>query len=280
MFSEKTRGIARAYSERHAAGWGLRKDKPYGNYGYWTRDGMTLEEAQDAMTEAVARAAGVGPGLRVLEAGCGYGASAVHYTRRFEPASVVGIDVTDVRIEQARSYVEESGLSGVISVRVGDAVALDFPPNSFDCVMAIECALHFNTRADFIREAARVLRPGGGLGLADIILRKGADPAAFIAGVHFPVGSDGTLDVPENVYDADAYRAILEACGFQDVRIESITDRTLPHLIALLERLADEATDERGPRRRMAAEIYREYLRLGLEYVIVSARKRANGRQA
>jgi microcystin synthetase protein McyJ len=273
MFSRKTQGIAQLYAERHHAGWGLREAKPYGNYGYWTRDGMTLVEAQDAMAELVARAAGMSEGDRVLEVGCGYGAAAVHYTRLFSPAEVTGLDVTDVRIEQGREYVAKNDLSGVIRLRLGDATRLDAGDASVDRVIGIECALHFNTRVDFLREAARVLVPGGGLGLADIILRKGAEPEAYIREVHFPIGSDGSLDVPENVYDADAYLDHLRASGFEKPAIRDITAETLPHLIAHLERLALETPDERGARRKLAAQIYQRYLDLGLEYVLVSARR-------
>lgn len=276
MFSEKTQGIARIYSDRHHAGWGVLDAKPYGNYGYWIREGMSLVEARDAMSEAVAEASGMREGDRVLEVGCGYGASAVQYTGRFKPASVIGLDVTAPRIESARQYIAQNGLSDVIQVAVGDATKLDFPDGSFERVIAIECALHFDTREDFLLEAARVLVPGGGLGMADICLRKGADRRAFIEGVHFPVGSDGTLDVPDNVYDVDVYAEKLRACGFTDVRIDIITEQTLPPMLVALEKLAHETKDERGPRRLLAVKIYREYLRLGLEYVLVSVRKPGN----
>jgi len=277
MLSRKTREIAGVYTERYKAGWGTLGHKRYGNFGYWTGEGTSIDEACDAMADLVANASGIGPGDRVLEVGCGYGEAAVEYTRRYRPASVMAIDPTEVRVEVGRENAAKNGLSDVIRFQVGDATTLEFPDASFDRVIGIECALLFDTRRDFLREAHRVLVPGGGLGLADILLRKGADRDAYLAHVHFPVGSDGSMDVPENVYEADVYEAALADSGFTDVRIESITDRTLPHMIACLERLAAEVTGEPRTRRLLAAEIYREYLRLGLEYVLVSARKPRSG---
>ncbi|OGP84739.1 MAG: hypothetical protein A2Y95_03720 [Deltaproteobacteria bacterium RBG_13_65_10] len=273
MISEKTRGIVDVYTQRHDTRAGVFGEKPYANYGYWSRPGMTIDDAGDALTEQVTRAAGIAPGDRVLEVGCGYGAATVHYTRLFRPSRVVGLDITEVRVRSGRDYVEASGLSDVITVGMGDATKLDFPDGSFERVIAIECALHFDTREDFLREAARVLAPGGGIGLADMCLRKGADRGEFLEKVHFPVGSDGKLDVVENVYDVDVYAEILRKCGFAEVRVDVITEYTLPRFAVHLEGVAVKLEDGHGPRRLRAAQIFREYLRLGLEYVLVSACK-------
>ena len=101
------------------------------------------------------------------------------------------------------------------------------------------------------------------------------DREEYLAHVHFPIGSDGSMDVPENVYDSDAYEAILRECGFDQVRIEVVTDRTVTPFVELLERLSREAKDDRGPRRALAAELYRDSVKRGVEYVFVSARKPA-----
>jgi ubiquinone/menaquinone biosynthesis C-methylase UbiE len=209
----------------------------------------------------------------VLEVGCGYGAATVHYTRLYRPSSVVGLDITEVRVQSARDHVAANGLSDLVTLGVGDATKLDFPDASFERVIAIECALHFDTREDFLREAVRVLVPGGGLGLADMCIRKGADRGEFLEKVHFPVGSDGKLDVVENVYDADVYAEILRKGGFAEARVDVITKHTLPRFVVHLEGVAARSGDELGPRRARAAQIFSEYLRLGLEYVLVSARK-------
>jgi ubiquinone/menaquinone biosynthesis C-methylase UbiE len=269
MFSQKTQDIASLYTKRHETRGGVFGEAPHANYGYWTREGMTIDEACESLTGA----AGIGPGDRVLDVGCGYAAGSVHIMKSRQPTSILGIDATDVRIETARQYIEKQGLADKIAVQVGDATALDFGDGSFSKLIAIECAFHFNTRRDFLREAARVLAPGGGLGMSDIILRKGADPQEFRERVNFAVVAYCRLDFPENVYDADGYADLLRSLGFEEVRIDAITDQTLPPFIVHLERVARQSRDEKGARRLRAAQIYREYISLGLEYVLVSARK-------
>jgi cyclopropane fatty-acyl-phospholipid synthase-like methyltransferase len=272
MVSPITQGIANLYTKRHALREGLFEDKPYANFGYWTREGMSIEEACDAMTDLVARAAALEPGDRVLEVGCGYSASAVYYATKYRPASVVGIDVTEIRIQKGREFVAQKGLADVIQVRLGDATALDFPNGAFTKIVAIECAFHFDTRQAFFHEANRVLVPGGRMGLADIIIKPGVDRDAFLARVH-PVLGDGSLNVPANVHDAQVYTQSLQEAGFDDIRIDAVTDQTIPPFSDHLDRTGQRIGGERGDLVRRVAQTFRDYYHAGLEYIIVSARK-------
>jgi microcystin synthetase protein McyJ len=275
MDSSITEEIAKFYTQRHANRDVIYGDKPYANFGYWTRPDMTINDACDALTDLVAGAAGLAPGDRVLEVGCGYGASAVYYTQRYRPASVIGLDVTEIRIQSGRAYIAEHGLADIIQIRLGDAVALDFTPGSFTKVLAIECAFHFDTRRDFFREAARVLAPGGVLALTDVIPKPGIDRERFLQRLP-PITFDISLDVPDNVYDIDVYRDYLREAGFVDVRIDNISDRTMPFFADYLERLGSRTEGEKGVKLLRAAQRNREHVAAISDYLLVSARK-ANG---
>ncbi len=272
MASPTIEDIAGLYTRRHARRGGIFGDKPYANYGYWTREGMAIEEACEALTDLVVRAAGIGPGDRVLEVGCGYGGGTIYYTRRYEPASVIAIDITEVRLQRARELVAQNGLADRVRVRFGDATAMDFAEGSFTKILAVECAFHFNTRRDFFREASRVLTPGGMLALTDYVPRRGVDREQYLREV-YPVGSSPDLNVAANTYDADAYAGYLREAGFTVVQLDAITDKTIQCYTEHLERLSRQSEGEKATLLADIAQKYRDHLKAGLDYILVAARK-------
>jgi SAM-dependent methyltransferase len=118
-------------------------------------------------------AAGVATGrARVLDLGCGAGATALAFAER--AASVVAYDLTPEMLEQARRQAAERGLANV-RFEQGDAAALPFADASFEVVTSRLAAHHFADPAAVVREAARVLAPGGTFLLSDAVAPE--DPA-------------------------------------------------------------------------------------------------------
>lgn len=81
-------------------------------------------------------------------------------------ARVTGLDLTPEMLEQARRLAESRGIDNVEWI-VGDAHALPFPDSSFDIWMARAAPHHFDDLGGAIREAHRVLRPGGSVVIID-----------------------------------------------------------------------------------------------------------------
>jgi erythromycin 3''-O-methyltransferase len=102
---------------------------------------------------------------------------------------------------------------------------LPFEANSFDKVVALESAFHFQTRADFFREAFRVLRPGGRLVVLDIVPLP-YDQLSFVPRKISDLGLHLWKTCEENVYDRSVYEAKMRDAGF-DAKVESVFDDTL-----------------------------------------------------
>ena len=121
-------------------------------WGRAADDWASLQEAQHApFFEGMLNAAGVGDGVRVLDAGCGGGGASVLAERR--GATVSGLDASAPLIDIARVRVPGGDF------RVGDLEALPFADESFDAVIAANSIQYAEDRVAALRELARVSAP-------------------------------------------------------------------------------------------------------------------------
>lgn len=111
--------------------------------------------------------AGVQPGQRVLEIGCGTGNLALLVKRLHPQAEVVGIDPDPQALARARSKTARESLT--VQLDRGFAERLPYPDASFDHVLSALMLHHLtpDQQIDALREARRTLRPGGALHLLD-----------------------------------------------------------------------------------------------------------------
>jgi len=107
-------------------------------------------------------------GRRVLEIGCGRGGGAWFVASRFAPARVLAID----RSPTAIAYCQGTYRRARLRFAVGDAEALDLPPDSFDVVLSVEASHVYGSGDRFLAEVHQVLRFGGHLLLADYRPRR------------------------------------------------------------------------------------------------------------
>ena len=97
-------------------------------------------------------------GAKVLEYGCGTGGFSFFLASL--GAQVVGIDISDVGISQAREEAKKRGLANKTEFYVMDAESTTFPDNTFD-VICVSGVLHHLDRAKAFKEMARLLKPSG-----------------------------------------------------------------------------------------------------------------------
>jgi SAM-dependent methyltransferase len=178
----------------------------------------TAEGAPDA---AVAASLGCGvptavaelhPGETVLDLGSGAGADVLISARRVDPGGrAIGLDMTTEMVELARRNAAEAGVTNVEFVQ-GYLEDIPLPEASVDVVIS-NCVI--NLAADkhvVLREAARVLRPGGRFAFSDVVADPDMDDATRADMAQWTGCIAGALTESE-------YRATLADVGLADVEI-------------------------------------------------------------
>ncbi|MTH98963.1 methyltransferase domain-containing protein [Roseibium sp. RKSG952] len=109
---------------------------------------------------------GIGPGKSVLDVGCGFGLETFRLARAIQPGGQIsGIDRSTDFITEARTRAADLGLP--IDFRIGDAQALPFDDDSFDCVRAERILIYLDNYGKAVSEMHRVLKPGGHIALLE-----------------------------------------------------------------------------------------------------------------
>ena len=103
---------------------------------------------------------------RVLDVGCGIGGTSRHLAKRLGPNSKVqGITLSPNQVKRATELAAEQGVDNA-SFQVMNALAMDFPDNTFDLVWACESGEHMPDKKKYVEEMIRVLKPGGTIVIA------------------------------------------------------------------------------------------------------------------
>jgi SAM-dependent methyltransferase len=152
-------------------------------------------------------------GERVLDLGSGGGIDVLLSARRVGPTGkAYGLDMTPEMLRLARENQKKSGLTNVEFLR-GEIEDIPLPDESVDVIIS-NCVINLSAdKAQVLREAFRVLNPGGRLAVSDIVLR-GEVPPKVRENVSMFVGCvGGALTETE-------YTQLLSAAGFENIGIE------------------------------------------------------------
>lgn len=155
----------------------------------------------------------LGPGEVVLDLGSGGGIDVLLSARRVGPTGkAYGLDMTDDMLALARRNAEGAGVKNVEFLR-GRIEDIPLPSNSVDVIIS-NCVINLSAdKAKVLREAFRVLKPGGRFAVSDVVVR-GELPADVKASMELWVGCvAGALEEAEFV-------RLLEGAGFEDASIE------------------------------------------------------------
>jgi ubiquinone/menaquinone biosynthesis C-methylase UbiE len=192
------------------------------HHGYWngtTED--TFEAATNRLTDKLTGMLTIKPGDRLLDIGCGIGEPAIRLASAHH-IDVVGVSISQRQVERANDRAAAAGLADRLSFQFGDAMDLPFPDESFDLVWALESLHHMPDRWQVIRQAARILRPGGMMAIGDFLLSTAHGNAADAASVDLV--RNGVL----KLVDLDEYRSNIRAAGLVPEGAEDVSDNTRP----------------------------------------------------
>ena len=179
-------------------------------------------ETNDLPADAVAVSLGCGnptaliellPGQTVLDLGSGGGIDVLLSARRVGPSGkVYGLDMTDEMLALARENQRKAGANNVEFLK-GTIEAIPLPDQSVDVIIS-NCVINLSEDKDAVlREAFRVLKPGGRFAVSDVVIR-GAVPSEIRRSMELWVGCvAGALEEEE-------YAAKLKGAGFESVEVE------------------------------------------------------------
>jgi len=123
-----------------------------------------------AATEQLLERAAIDQDTKVLDVGCGVGTTAITVAERFG-ADVTAVDIEPLMLRRAHEAVNAADAEESVHVRQGDILALDFPDDAFDVVIA-EAVTMFVDRSRAAEELIRVCRPGGRVLATEFMWRR------------------------------------------------------------------------------------------------------------
>jgi ubiquinone/menaquinone biosynthesis C-methylase UbiE len=155
---------------------------------------------------------------KILMVGCGTGFSACYLARKIG-CEVVGIDIAELSIEEAKERAKRQGVSDKAKFRVGDAYALPFEAGTFDAVIT-EFVSQFLDRERAFKEFSRVLKPGACVGINEMYREKGIPAKAAEEIDQAEKKFREITGLPFSLSSPEEWKEELERAGLKDVNVK------------------------------------------------------------
>jgi len=203
-------------------------DGPAGDF--WTDHADQFEASAARYRRPFFAAAAIEPGARVLDVGCGNGATTRQAARLAAPGDVVGVDLSARMLDLARRRAVEEGLTNVAFVQA-DAQVADLGTERYDRVISHAGAMFFGDPVAAFANLAKALTTEGRLVL--LVWQPLAENewlSSFLRAV--AAGRELPLPPPDapgpfSLGDPDRVRAVLTGAGFGEPELVGVREQTL-----------------------------------------------------
>jgi cyclopropane fatty-acyl-phospholipid synthase-like methyltransferase len=214
------RDIIRYYDETrfdYQVAW-LNEDNQAVHFGFYDRHHRTHNQALLNTNQIMAARGKVEPGQHVLDAGCGNGGSSLWLAAQ-KSVRTTGITPVATQVATAEKQASERKLTHLCHFIEGDYCQVPLEDNSVDVIWACESLCHAGDKAAFYQEAARLLKPGGRMVIAEYIRYQRPLPDAQEKLLLDWVNRWAIPDLDTT----QEHRSHLEQACFKNIRIEDFT---------------------------------------------------------
>ena len=136
------------------------------HHGYWETGVTNRYESMDRQNQSIITYGKIRSKHTVLDAGCGVGGTAIYIAKK-TGAHVTGITLSKNQVGLAKRNAQKHGVENITDFQVQDYAKTTFASNTFDVIYGLESICYAFPKETFLREAFRILKPGGVLIIED-----------------------------------------------------------------------------------------------------------------
>ena len=150
---------------------------------------------------------------RVLDIACGKGTSAIFLAQKYG-CQVVGLDISEDLIKEARDFARRKGVGDAVSFRIGDALDLPYSENEFDVAVSQAMLILVSDKRKAVQEARRVVKPGGYTGWLELSWKEHPAKEFMVA-----VSNEICAYCMTNVLTYENWEKLFLDAGFSQVKV-------------------------------------------------------------
>jgi len=188
--------------------------KPQTFFDFAAEVGLTKHIGGVEATEALVELCHIGEGKYILDVGCGAGVTPCFLARRYS-CRVVGVDILEAMVERSRERAKREGVTDRVEFKVADAQSLPFEDNLFDAVITESVTAFPADKQKAVNEYARVIKPGGYVGLNESTWLKVPPPPEMVAWAGQDLGAN------INPLSSGEWVGLLETAGLKDIIVKT-----------------------------------------------------------